>query len=148
MLLTPIISTIIGKIIQSISENLEISNFSILFSIVYLSLSLLILVSGFTVKLMRRKNDYEELEIFPGQLKKFIKDAKVHNILIISISFILSFSILLLFKLFLQVLDFNLFIILGILFVSVLILILEYRPYKRKKVLIELEKNSNSGTNI
>lgn len=69
MLLTPIISTIIGKIIQSISENLEISNFSILFSIVYLSL--LILVSGFTVKLMRRKNDYEELEIFPGQLKKF-----------------------------------------------------------------------------
>lgn len=47
MLLTPIISTIIGKIIQSISENLEISNFSILFSIVYLSL--LILVSGFTV---------------------------------------------------------------------------------------------------
>ncbi|HGI2790567.1 TPA: hypothetical protein ACJR57_000561 [Streptococcus agalactiae] len=144
MLLTPIISTIIGKIIQSISENLEISNFSILFSIVYLSL--LILVSGFTVKLMRRKNDYEELEIFPGQLKKFIKDAKVHNILIISISFILSFSILLLFKLFLQVLDFNLFIILGILFVSVLIL--EYRPYKRKKVLIELEKNSNSGTNI
>lgn len=62
MLLTPIISTIIGKIIQSISENLEISNFSILFSIVYLSL--LILVSGFTVKLMRRKNDYEELEIF------------------------------------------------------------------------------------
>ncbi|HGA2686718.1 TPA: hypothetical protein ACGUX4_001311, partial [Streptococcus agalactiae] len=71
MLLTPIISTIIGKIIQSISENLEISNFSILFSIVYLSL--LILVSGFTVKLMRRKNDYEELEIFPGQLKKFIK---------------------------------------------------------------------------
>ncbi|HEN2261561.1 hypothetical protein UW613_03765, partial [Streptococcus agalactiae] len=64
MLLTPIISTIIGKIIQSISENLEISNFSILFSIVYLSL--LILVSGFTVKLMRRKNDYEELEIFPG----------------------------------------------------------------------------------
>lgn len=54
MLLTPIISTIIGKIIQSISENLEISNFSILFSIVYLSL--LILVSGFTVKLMRRKN--------------------------------------------------------------------------------------------
>ncbi|HEN3050231.1 TPA: hypothetical protein U5103_001176, partial [Streptococcus agalactiae] len=66
MLLTPIISTIIGKIIQSISENLEISNFSILFSIVYLSL--LILVSGFTVKLMRRKNDYEELEIFPGQL--------------------------------------------------------------------------------
>lgn len=146
MLLTPIISTIIGKIIQSISENLEISNFSILFSIVYLSL--LILVSGFTVKLMRRKNDYEELEIFPGQLKKFIKDAKVHNILIISISFILSFSILLLFKLFLQVLDFNLFIILGILFVSVLILILEYRPYKRKKVLIELEKNSNSGTNI
>ncbi|AWZ30582.1 hypothetical protein CDH83_07920 [Streptococcus agalactiae] len=51
-------------------------------------------------------------------------------------------------KLFLQVLDFNLFIILGILFVSVLILILEYRPYKRKKVLIELEKNSNSGTNI
>ncbi|HEN4664597.1 hypothetical protein LZU29_08845, partial [Streptococcus agalactiae] len=68
MLLTPIISTIIGKIIQSISENLEISNFSILFSIVYLSL--LILVSGFTVKLMRRKNDYEELEIFPGQLKK------------------------------------------------------------------------------
>ncbi|HEN2255583.1 TPA: hypothetical protein U4Q80_001029, partial [Streptococcus agalactiae] len=97
MLLTPIISTIIGKIIQSISENLEISNFSILFSIVYLSL--LILVSGFTVKLMRRKNDYEELEIFPGQLKKFIKDAKVHNILIISISFILSFSILLLFKL-------------------------------------------------
>ncbi|HIC0176918.1 TPA: hypothetical protein ACWZOV_002082, partial [Streptococcus agalactiae] len=61
MLLTPIISTIIGKIIQSISENLEISNFSILFSIVYLSL--LILVSGFTVKLMRRKNDYEELEI-------------------------------------------------------------------------------------
>ncbi|HGD6804114.1 TPA: hypothetical protein ACI0AY_001598, partial [Streptococcus agalactiae] len=70
MLLTPIISTIIGKIIQSISENLEISNFSILFSIVYLSL--LILVSGFTVKLMRRKNDYEELEIFPGQLKKFI----------------------------------------------------------------------------
>lgn len=55
MLLTPIISTIIGKIIQSISENLEISNFSILFSIVYLSL--LILVSGFTVKLMRRKND-------------------------------------------------------------------------------------------
>lgn len=31
MLLTPIISTIIGKIIQSISENLEISNFSILF---------------------------------------------------------------------------------------------------------------------
>ena len=33
MLLTPIISTIIGKIIQSISENLEISNFSILFSI-------------------------------------------------------------------------------------------------------------------
>lgn len=53
MLLTPIISTIIGKIIQSISENLEISNFSILFSIVYLSL--LILVSGFTVKLMRRK---------------------------------------------------------------------------------------------
>ncbi|HEN4662962.1 TPA: hypothetical protein U5107_001717, partial [Streptococcus agalactiae] len=67
MLLTPIISTIIGKIIQSISENLEISNFSILFSIVYLSL--LILVSGFTVKLMRRKNDYEELEIFPGQLK-------------------------------------------------------------------------------
>ncbi|HIC0271514.1 TPA: hypothetical protein ACWZRI_000750, partial [Streptococcus agalactiae] len=63
MLLTPIISTIIGKIIQSISENLEISNFSILFSIVYLSL--LILVSGFTVKLMRRKNDYEELEIFP-----------------------------------------------------------------------------------
>ncbi|HFH6858409.1 TPA: hypothetical protein ACGL7V_000350 [Streptococcus agalactiae] len=146
MLLTPIISTIIGKIIQSISENLEISNFSILFSIVYLSL--LILVSGFTVKLMRRKNDYEELEIFPGQLKKFIKDAKLHNILIISISFILSFSILLLFKLFLQVLDFNLFIILGILFVSVLILILEYRPYKRKKVLIELEKNSNSGTNI
>ncbi|MGV3260431.1 hypothetical protein ACMG66_01870 [Streptococcus agalactiae] len=144
MLLTPIISTIIGKIIQSISENLEISNFSILF--VYLSL--LILVSGFTVKLMRRKNDYEELEIFPGQLKKFIKDAKVHNILIISISFILSFSILLLFKLFLQVLDFNLFIILGILFVSVLILILEYRPYKRKKVLIELKKNSNSGTNI
>ncbi|EPU41520.1 hypothetical protein [Streptococcus agalactiae] len=82
MLLTPIISTIIGKIIQSISENLEISNFSILFSIVYLSL--LILVSGFTVKLMRRKNDYEELEIFPGQLKKFIKDAKVHNILTIS----------------------------------------------------------------
>ncbi|XCY90560.1 hypothetical protein ABG816_01035 [Streptococcus agalactiae] len=145
MLLTPIISTFFGKIIQSISENLEISNFSILFSIVYLSL--LILVSGFTVKLMR-KNDYEELEIFPGQLKKFIKDAKVHNILIISISFILSFSILLLFKLFLQVLDFNLFIILGILFVSVLILILEYRPYKRKKVLIELEKNSNSGTNI
>lgn len=74
MLLTPIISTIIGKIIQSISENLEISNFSILFSIVYLSL--LILVSGFTVKLMRRKNDYEELEIFPGQLKKFIKDTR------------------------------------------------------------------------
>ena len=74
MLLTPIISTIIGKIIQSISENLEISSFSILFSIVYLSL--LILVSGFTVKLMRRKNDYEELEIFPGQLKKFIKAVK------------------------------------------------------------------------
>lgn len=74
MLLTPIISTIIGKIIQSISENLEISNFSILFSIVYLSL--LILVSGFTVKLMRRKNDYEELEIFPGQLKNLLKKLK------------------------------------------------------------------------
>lgn len=74
MLLTPIISTIIGKIIQSISENLEISNFSILFSIVYLSL--LILVSGFTVKLMRRKNDYEELEIFPGQLKNLLKMLK------------------------------------------------------------------------
>ncbi len=84
MLLTPIISTIIGKIIQSISENLEISNFSILFSIVYLSL--LILVSGFTVKLMRRKNDYEELEIFPGQLKKFIKDAKVHNIPVVLVN--------------------------------------------------------------
>lgn len=42
MLLTPIISTIIGKIIQSISENLEISNFSILFSIVYLSLLILV----------------------------------------------------------------------------------------------------------
>lgn len=119
MLLTPIISTIIGKIIQSISENLEISNFSILFlfylvhisifpkniNIAYLTRShlilehfyLFILLSIFSLVLaiciLNRRNKALDLSKYKSSFLKY-NNQKRKSPFIVILSIIISYIIL------------------------------------------------------
>lgn len=140
VILAPIVTTILGEILNRVNLTFNISFLGIVIVIMTFFM-FSVICSFYSIYLMRTKNEYQFIELYSSQMKTFLKEAKRHNNFIIIISVLILLLDIFLIKLMIEFSDLKILFIFGISFVGFLMLVIDYRPLYRAKLIMELKKN-------
>lgn len=140
LFLSPIVTTILGEILNNIALVFSI-NFIEQLILIVIFIIISSLSAWYSVFLMKKNAHFKLIEFYPGQMKDFLSKAQKHNRFIFFISIFLLLLDLFLIDLLISVNDFQILIIFGITFVGFLMLIIDYRPIYREKLIRKLKQD-------